>query len=166
MIVGLTEYITKAHFCRATFESIAIQAAEVLEAMKRDSGTELRELRIDGGITNSDFFAQLQSDILGLRVGMLKRGSSPLLPYAHLAPTNDLTSIRGLFRLRTERPHYKETTVLGAAIAAGVAVNVYDLDGPLLHTIDSFEPKLSSEWRSHIHRGWERAISRSLDLVD
>ncbi|HEY5638172.1 MAG TPA: glycerol kinase GlpK, partial [Burkholderiales bacterium] len=46
-IVGLTRGTTKEHIARAALESIAFQSAEVLEAMVKDSGESLKELRVD-----------------------------------------------------------------------------------------------------------------------
>ena len=67
-IVGLTRGTSKAHIARAALESIAFQSAEVLEAMQRDAGVPLRELRVDGGATANDLLMQFQADLLGVPV--------------------------------------------------------------------------------------------------
>lgn len=36
--------------------------------MRADSGSELKKLRVDGGVTNSDHFAQINSDLGGFIV--------------------------------------------------------------------------------------------------
>lgn len=48
MMVGLTRGCTKEHFVRATLESIAYQAHDVLKAMEQDAGFERRSLLVDG----------------------------------------------------------------------------------------------------------------------
>lgn len=48
-IVGLTRGARKEHFIRATLESLAYQTQDVLEAMEKDSGITLKNLRVDGG---------------------------------------------------------------------------------------------------------------------
>ncbi|MGZ3305167.1 MAG: glycerol kinase GlpK [Asticcacaulis sp.] len=67
-ILGLTRGSTKAHIARAALESIAFQSAEVLDAMRADSGVELKELRVDGGGSCNSLMMQFQADILGVPV--------------------------------------------------------------------------------------------------
>jgi glycerol kinase len=67
-IIGLTRGTTKAHIARAALESIAFQSAEVLEAMQKDAGQKLAELRVDGGATANDLLMQFQADLLGVPV--------------------------------------------------------------------------------------------------
>lgn len=67
-IVGMTRGTRREHIIRATLEAIAYQSRDVLEAMERDSGFELKELRVDGGASVSDFLMQFQADILGVKV--------------------------------------------------------------------------------------------------
>ena len=67
-IVGLTRGTGRAHIARAALEAIAYQSADVLEAMQKDSGEKLSELRVDGGATANDLLMQFQADILGVPV--------------------------------------------------------------------------------------------------
>ncbi|GAC1426342.1 MAG: glycerol kinase GlpK [Flavisolibacter sp.] len=67
-IVGLTRGTLKAHLARASLESIAFQTMDVLQAMQQDSGTAIKELRVDGGATADDLLMQIQADILGTDV--------------------------------------------------------------------------------------------------
>ena len=62
-IFGLTRGTTAAHLARAAVESMAHQTADVLEAMQRDAGLALRELRVDGGAAVNDALLQLQADL-------------------------------------------------------------------------------------------------------
>ena len=64
-ILGLTRGASKAHITRATLEAIAFQSRDVVEAMERDSGVTLSELRVDGGAAANDLLLQIQADILG-----------------------------------------------------------------------------------------------------
>ncbi|OMH82890.1 Glycerol kinase [Zancudomyces culisetae] len=68
VITGLTQYATGGHIARATLESVCYQTKDILDAMNADSGTELKKLRVDGGLTNSDLTMQIQADILGIEV--------------------------------------------------------------------------------------------------
>jgi len=63
-IVGITRGTNKYHIIRATLESIAYMVTEVVDAMKEDSGIDLRMLQVDGGASANDFLMQFQSDML------------------------------------------------------------------------------------------------------
>jgi glycerol kinase len=64
VITGLTRYATKAHLARAALEATAYQTCDVLAAMEKDSGIQLRELRVDGGMVVNELLMQFQADIL------------------------------------------------------------------------------------------------------
>src|SRR5690349_1938704 len=67
-ILGLTRGSSRAHLARAALESIAFQTADVLEAMQKDAGEKLSELRVDGGAAANDLLMQFQADLLGVPV--------------------------------------------------------------------------------------------------
>jgi glycerol kinase len=84
-IIGLTRGTTKAHIARAALESIAFQSAEVLEAMQKDSGENLAELRVDGGAAANDLLMQFQADLLGVPVVRPRVLETTALGAAYLA---------------------------------------------------------------------------------
>ena len=134
-IVGLSRFHTKAHLARATLESIGFQTRAVIDAMVEDSGVRLETLKVDGGATVNNLLMQLQADILGVPV---------------------------------VRPVVAETTALGAAYAAGLAVGFWtDTDSLRRNwTADrAWEPRWSADQRDEAFRGWQKAVSRSLDWV-
>lgn len=63
-ITGMTRGTKKAHLVRAAEESTAYQIKDVLDLMEKESGMELRELRVDGGPTRDSFLMQFQADML------------------------------------------------------------------------------------------------------
>ena len=63
-IVGITRGTNKYHIIRATLESIAYQVCDVIDAMKEDSGMDLRALNVDGGASANNFLMQFQADML------------------------------------------------------------------------------------------------------
>ncbi|GAC1432341.1 MAG: glycerol kinase GlpK [Terriglobales bacterium] len=63
---GLTRGTKAGHLARAALESIAYQVADLLDAVQRDSGVSLPELRVDGGGSANDALMQFQADILGI----------------------------------------------------------------------------------------------------
>ncbi|HEY9679130.1 MAG TPA: glycerol kinase GlpK [Drouetiella sp.] len=66
-ITGLTRGSTKAHLARAALESMAFQIADVARGMAENK-IELKELRVDGGVTRNDFMVQFQADLLKVPV--------------------------------------------------------------------------------------------------
>src|SRR5690606_31505978 len=92
MLMGLSKGSSNAHIARAALESIAYQTYDILKAMEMDSGSKIKELRVDGGATQNNFLMQFQSDILQTSV---------------------------------VRPAITETTAMGAAFLAGLAVGFW-----------------------------------------
>ncbi len=132
-ICGLTRFADRRHLARAALEATAFQVAEVLEAMRRDSGQAVSELRVDGGMTVSDLLLGFQADILGVPV---------------------------------VRPLQRETTALGAAVAAGLAVGFWESGADLRAALAEdarFEPRMSVADRDARLADWRRAVERSLD---
>jgi glycerol kinase len=84
-IVGLTRGTSRAHIARAALESIAFQSAELLEAMQKDAGERLTELRVDGGAAANDLLMQFQADLLGVPVLRPKVLETTALGAAYLA---------------------------------------------------------------------------------
>jgi glycerol kinase len=68
VIVGLTRFINKGHIARATLEATAFQTREVLDAMRIDSGVDLKVLKVDGGMVQNDLLMQIQADVLQVPV--------------------------------------------------------------------------------------------------
>ncbi len=68
IITGLTQGVTENHIVRATVESLAYQTKDILDAMSKDSGINLKELNVDGGASVNNFLMQFQSDMLNKTV--------------------------------------------------------------------------------------------------
>ncbi|MEI2415260.1 glycerol kinase GlpK [Orrella sp. JC864] len=84
-LVGLTRGTTRAHIARAALESIALQSADLMQAMRADSSCELSELRVDGGAARNDLLMQMQADLLGVPVVRPRNAESTALGAARLA---------------------------------------------------------------------------------
>ncbi len=83
--MGLTRGTGRAQLCRAVLESIALQSADLVEAMIQDSGLALKELRVDGGASRSDVLMQIQADLLGCAVVRPQETETTALGAAYLA---------------------------------------------------------------------------------
>jgi glycerol kinase len=84
-IVGMTRYVNKGHFARATLEATAWQTREVLDAMEADSGVKLKELKVDGGMVYNDLLMQFQADVLQVPVVRPKVAETTALGAAYAA---------------------------------------------------------------------------------
>ena len=84
-LFGLTRGSTAGHIARAAVESIAYQVADLLDAMQRDSGAAVKELRVDGGAAANDSLMQFQADILGVPVVRPSVTETTAFGAAHLA---------------------------------------------------------------------------------
>jgi len=84
-IVGLTRGSGRAQLVRAAVESMAYQTRDVIDAMERDTGQRLTELRVDGGAAVMDVLCQLQADLLGIPVRRPRQTETTALGAAFLA---------------------------------------------------------------------------------
>jgi glycerol kinase len=84
-ILGLTRGSDRAHLVRAAVESMAYQTRDVVEAMERDAGRKLKELRVDGGASAMDMLCQFQADLLGIPVRRPRQTETTALGAAFLA---------------------------------------------------------------------------------
>ena len=132
-IVGLTRGVNKYHIIRATLESIAYQAHDVIKAMEADAGIRLNGLKVDGGASANDFLMQTQADMIQAPV---------------------------------KRPSCVETTAMGAAYLAGLAVGYWrDQEEVRANwSIDrTFEPEITVEEQEKRMKGWKKAVRYSFN---
>ena len=135
-LVGLTRYVNRGHLARAVLEATAFQTREVVDAMNADSGVDLTELRVDGGMVANELLMQFQADLLGVPV---------------------------------VRPKIAETTALGAAYAAGLAVGFWADEAELSRQWAEdkrWEASMDAGERERTYRKWGKAVQRTLDWVD
>ena len=130
---GLTRGTTRAHLVRAALESIAYQSRDLVEAMRRESGVRVRELRVDGGASLNGFLMQFQADLLGIRI------SRPGLV--------ETTAIGA---------------ALLAGIGAGWWKRASDLEA-VRRLGSTFRPRMKRAERERLYRGWKEAVGMLLD---
>ena len=136
VIAGLTRFAGKGHLARAALEATAFQTREVLDAMARDSGVAITELRTDGGMVVNELLMQFQADILGVPV---------------------------------VRPRVIETTALGAAYAAGLAVGYWASTDDIRANWGEdkrWRPDMAEDQRAALYARWNKAVTRAMDWVD
>jgi glycerol kinase len=105
-IVGLTRGSGRAQLVRAAVESMAYQTRDVVEAMEKDLGSSMRELRVDGGAAVMDVLCQFQADLLGIPVRRPRHTETTALGAAFLAGLGtgawDDARLKGLWKLDRE----------------------------------------------------------------
>ena len=84
-LLGMTRGTGRAHIARAALEAIALQTADVFQAMSADSGLPLTELRVDGGASRNDLLMQIQANVLGVPVVRSRVSETTALGAAYLA---------------------------------------------------------------------------------
>jgi glycerol kinase len=132
VIVGLTRFANKGHIARAALEAAAYQSADVLEAMVADSGVDLTELRVDGGMTYNGLLMQFQADLLGVDV---------------VRPVVAETTALG--------------AAYGAGLAAGVWSNLDEIRS-LWAEDARWSPQMGEDERARLHDRWRQAVEHSL----
>ncbi|HEY4171400.1 MAG TPA: glycerol kinase GlpK [Rhodopila sp.] len=136
LLTGMTRGTTRKELARAVLECVGYQTKDLLDAMQADLGAnwsgERPVIRVDGGMSASDWTMQFLADVLAAPV---------------------------------DRPTCLETTALGAAYLAGMAVGLYP-DADTFATTWSgerrFEPKMAAPERDRKYRGWRDAMARAL----
>lgn len=136
LIIGLTRYANRGHIARACLEATAYQTREVLEAMERDSGCPIAELRCDGGMTVNDLLMQFQADILDRPT---------------LRPKVSETTALG--------------AAYAAGLATGFWKTLEDLRDNWA-VDKRWHPRIAAEERRALFAGWGRAVERSFGWVE
>ena len=84
-IFGLSRGTNKYQIARASLEGIAYQCKDVFEVMKKETKTQLKCLKVDGGATANQYLMQFQSDILQTSILLPKCLETTALGAAYLA---------------------------------------------------------------------------------
>jgi glycerol kinase len=131
ILIGLSRGTTSAHVARAALEGITYQVADLLDAMRADSGVQLKQLRVDGGASKNNLMMQFQADLLGVSV---------------------------------VRPAITETTALGAAYLAGLAVGFWKSCQEISaqwRVERLFEPQMPQAQVAALRARWSAALERA-----
>ncbi|MDJ0958142.1 MAG: glycerol kinase GlpK [Arenicellales bacterium] len=129
-ILGLTRDTGVAEIAKAGLESVAYQSRDLVEAMRKDTEGELRELRVDGGMVVNDWMVQRLSDILGTRVDRPRITETTALGVAYLAGLQ-----QGIFD------------------SLSAITDLWQRDA-------IFKPTWNEEQRGRAYQGWLQAVSR------
>ena len=131
-IFGLTRGTSASHIVRAGLEAVCFQTRDVVEAMQKDSGLSIKDLRVDGGASDNDFLCQFQADILGIKVIRPK--------------VIEITSLGAAFLAGLETGYWKNAKQIKGC---------WKID-------KVFYPKMPAKVAAKIYSGWIDAINRTL----
>lgn len=127
-VFGLTRATTKETFIKAVLNSIALQVKDIIKTMEKDTGIELKTLKVDGGATANNYLMQYQADILNSIVKLPFQLETTALGAAYLA---------GLY------------TQFFKDIQAIKDIHRYKMD---------FKPQMDDKSRENIDNKWRKAI--------
>ncbi|KAI1933094.1 Glycerol kinase [Ophidiomyces ophidiicola] len=130
-IFGITHHTQKGHIARATLEAVCFQTRAILEAMERDSGQQLSDLAVDGGLSNSDVCMQSQANIIRIPV---KR-----------SPMHEITSLGA---------------AIAAGLAVGMWRDLDELKG-LNKSGTVFKSQVTKNESERMYRQWSKAVNMS-----
>ena len=137
VLTGMTRGTTRKELARAALEAVAYQTRDLLDAMRADlgaawTGTPAPVIRVDGGMTASDWTMQFLSDMLAAPVDRPRVLETTALGAAYLAGLS-----AGL---------YADTDALSA----------------LWTRERRFEPSMPARLRDEKYAGWLDAVARSV----
>lgn len=135
-MVGLTRGTKREHIIRAAQESIAYQSYDLVEAMEKDTGIQLENLKVDGGASRDSFLMQFQADILNRPVVRPMIRESTALGAAYLAGL-----ATGVWDSREE------------------ILNLWRCD-------KTYTPNMEQAQRDKLVAGWKKAVTRSLNWAE
>jgi glycerol kinase len=131
LLTGMDRGTTAAHVARAVLEGIALQTADLAEAMRKDSGHAIPLFKVDGGAAGNDLLMQMQADILDVPV---------------VRPRNLETTSLG--------------AALLAGLGSGHWSTLEEIRG-VWKAERTFKPKATPEARAQAMARWRRAVERA-----
>ena len=131
-VTGITRGTKLEHVARAALEGIAFETMDIVDAMRKDAGVTLGDLKVDGGVSNSDITMQFQADILGTNV---------------VRPTCVETTAKGAAYLA------------GLAVGFWSSIDEIKAQWAIDRT---FTPTMPAEKVQEAKDGWKDALSRAL----
>jgi glycerol kinase len=130
-LVGMTRGTRREHIVRAALESIALQSYDLIDAMKHDSDTNIKMLKVDGGASANAFLMQFQSNIMNVLVQRPKCIETTALGAAYFA-----------------------------ALKAGIYNSLEEIVQNWECGAE-FSPSLDSSQRQATIKGWHKALDRA-----
>lgn len=136
VIAGLTRYVNKGHVARAVLEANAFQTLDIMEAMNKDSGVALSNLKVDGGMVANELLMQFQADLLKVPV---------------IRPSITETTALG--------------AAYAAGLSIGLWPDLATLKN-FWSTDKIWQPTMAEDDRQSGIKGWKKAVQRTFNWMD
>ncbi|CAF1105637.1 unnamed protein product [Rotaria sordida] len=136
LIMGITQYTTKAHIVRAALEGVGYQTCEIVDAMYDDSGVRLSKLKVDGGMANNKLFLQMLANIVGINVTVPNLFETTALGVALAAG-----KAKGIDLFKLEQEHEIETKAY------------------------IYSPQIHEKKREENFLAWKKAVVKSFEYI-
>ncbi|NIO06530.1 MAG: glycerol kinase GlpK [Deltaproteobacteria bacterium] len=135
-ILGMSHHTNKGHLARATLEATAFQTREIVDAMEKDVGRDIKTLKVDGGMVVNELLMQFQSDVLGIPTVRPRITETTSLGAAYAAGLatgfwKDMSALRRYWR--------QEKT---------------------------WKPRMPKRRRETLYKDWKKAVSRTIHWVE
>ncbi len=134
VILGLSRGSNRSHIAFATLEGMALQNADILNLMKRDTGLKFSTIRVDGGATQNSLLMQMQADVTGAKV---------------IRPNDVETTVKGA------------ALMAGQQAGLWTRASIQKM-GHSMQTV--FSPKMKSAERNKKYSIWQKAVLRAFNL--
>jgi glycerol kinase len=132
LVSGITRGTKPAHLIRAALEAMAYQTKDVIDAMQRDSGLKIKNLKVDGGAVSNNFLCAFLADILRINIVRPRVIETTSLGSAYLA-----------------------------GLASGFWKSAADIEKQR-KIGKEFRPKMSAKAAAKYYKGWKDAVRRVL----
>lgn len=132
LIIGITRGTQREHIVRATLEGIIYAIKDFMETMQKDSGVEIKSIKVDGGAARNNFLMQFQADMLDAEV------VRPLV--------SEATSLGAAYMAGLAVGYWEDL----AACFAGQQIERV------------FQPQIASQERERLYAEWTNAVKRSM----
>jgi glycerol kinase len=131
-IYGITRGTHASHIIRAALEAMCYQTKDVVDAMQKDSGLQIRSLKVDGGAVANKFLCQFQADILRTDIVRPK--------------VIEITSLGAAYLAGLAVGYWKDAGAIKKCWAADRV----------------FSPRMAKPQAEKLYAGWREAVARTL----
>lgn len=135
-IFGITRGTNRSHIIRASLESIAYQVTDLLEAMKKDTKIDIKEMKVDGGASRNNFLMKFQADTSNVEV---------------IKTENEESTALGVYYL--------------AGLKVGMFSSLDDIY-KTIKIKESFKPEMKQEERENYLKKWHKAVKMCMGWED
>ncbi|MDK2819884.1 MAG: glycerol kinase GlpK [Mycoplasmataceae bacterium] len=135
-IFGLERGTKREHIVKATLESIAYQANDLINSMAKDLGSKIKLMKVDGGVSNSNYLLGFQASISDLKVSKPKNIETTAMGAAYMA------GLQVKFWKNIEE--IKKIAIIDK----------------------EFEPEINSDERAKLIKGWNQAVKRTFNWIE